>query len=117
MDLVRQILLAMEAHAEGFAPSPFTVAGYDQAVIGHHVWLMEQGALVTAVDVTCQGDASPIALPGSITWEGHEFLDAVRNDRVWLKVKTELKDRAISLPFGLLQELAIKVAKSLAGLD
>ena len=117
MDLVRKILLAMAEHEHGFAPDRFTIAGYDQDVIGHHVWLMKQGELVTAVDVTCQGDAGPTALPGSITWQGHNFLETVRNERVWLKVKAELKDRSISLPFSLLQELAIKIAKSLAGLD
>jgi hypothetical protein len=27
LDLVRKILLALEAHAHGFAPAPFTVPG------------------------------------------------------------------------------------------
>lgn len=117
MELVRAILLAMEASPHGFAPQPFTVAGYDQDVIEHHVWLMAQGQLVTAEETTAMGDTSPVAVPFSITWSGHDFLDTVRNDRVWLKVKAELKDRAISLPFALLQELAIKITKSYVGLD
>lgn len=116
LDLVRKILLAMEAHASGFAPAAFTVPGYDQEAIGHHVWLMKQGQLLTADDVTSQGDPSPMALPGSITWKGHDFLDTVRTEKVWTKVRTELKDRAISLPFVLVQELAMKIAASLAGL-
>jgi len=117
LELVRKILLAMEAHDAGFAPDHFTIAGYDQEVIGHHVWLMGQGALVTAVDVTAMGDRSPVALPGSITWTGHDFLDTVRNETVWSKVKIHLKDHALTLPFALVQDLAIKYAKSLAGLD
>jgi hypothetical protein len=116
MELVRAILLAMEAHASGFAPDPFTIRGYDQETIQHHVWLMEQGGLVTASDVTVQGDASPVALPGSLTWAGHDFLDTVRTDKVWRKVKAELKDRGISLPFSLLQALALKIAAALVGL-
>jgi len=117
MELVRAILLAMEASPHGFAPLPFTVAGYDQGVIEHHVWLMEQGQLVTAEETTALGDASPLAMPLSITWRGHDFLDTVRTDRVWLKVKAELKDRAMSLPFELLTDLAMKIAKSYVGLD
>jgi hypothetical protein len=116
MELVRAILLAMEAHAAGFAPDPFTVRGYDQETIQHHVWLMEQGGLVTASDITAQGNASPVALPGSLTWAGHDFLDTVRNDKVWRKVKAEVKDRGISLPFSLLQALALKIAAALVGL-
>jgi hypothetical protein len=117
MDLVRTILLNLEAQAGGFAPAGFTVRGYDQQVIGHHIWLMEQGGLLTAEDVTAQGDTAPIALPGTITWQGHEFLAVTRNDRVWRKLKTELKDRGLSLPFALIQQLAIKIAASLAGLE
>lgn len=117
LDLVRAILLAMEAHPSGFAPEPFTVRGYDQEVIGHHIWLMAQGHLVTATEVTASHDHSPIALPGAITWQGHEFLDAARNERVWRKLKAELKDRGVTLPFALIEDLVRKIAASLAGLD
>jgi hypothetical protein len=115
MELVRQILLALEAHASGAAPAPFTIAGYDQEVIGHHVYLMAQGELLTAATFSAFGE-SPTAAPGSITWKGHEFLDATRNDKVWRQVRTVLKDKGLSLPFALVQELAIQIAKKLAGL-
>jgi hypothetical protein len=116
MELVRKILLALEASEHGDAPNDFTVVGYDQEVIGHHVWLMEQGDLLTASATTVQRDGSPVALPGTITWAGHDFLAAVRNDSVWTKVKTILKDKGISLPFALLQELALKILKGQIGL-
>jgi hypothetical protein len=115
MELVRQILLALEAHASGLAPTPFTIPGYDQEVIGHHVYLMAQGDLVTAATIVVFGE-SPVAVPGTITWKGHEFLDATRTDKVWRQVRTELKDKGLSLPFALVQELAIQIAKKLAGL-
>lgn len=115
MELVRRILLALEAHASGSAPTPFTIKGYDQDVIGHHVYLMAQGDLLTAAEVTAFGDA-PIAIPGTITWKGHEFLDATRSETVWRQVRTVLKDKGVSLPFALVQELAIQVLKKLAGL-
>jgi hypothetical protein len=116
MDLVRKILLALEAYEHGYAPEGFTIAGYEQEVIGHHVWLMEQGDLLTASATTTQRDGSPVALPGTITWAGHDFLAAVRNDSVWAKVKTILKDKGISLPFTLLQQLALKILASQVGL-
>jgi uncharacterized protein DUF2513 len=117
LDLVRRILLALEASPHGFAPATFTVPGYDQETIGHHVWLMHQGGLLTAEEVTAQHDPSPIALPEAITWRGHEFLDTTRSDRVWRTLKAALKDKAISLPFSLIEALALKIAKQLAGLE
>jgi hypothetical protein len=116
MDLVRAILIAMAAHPHGFAPADFTVAGYDDETIGHHVWLMEQGGLVTAADVTAFENGSPTAIPQSVTWDGHEWLALVRNETVWLKLKAELKDKGLTLPFSLLSALALKIASKLAGL-
>jgi hypothetical protein len=117
LELVRRILLALEAHPHGFAPEPFTVPGYDQDTIGHHIWLMAQGGLLTATVTTVQQAPSPIARPESIPWAGHECLDTVRADMVWRRRQAELKDRAIPLPFSRVQALATKIAKSLAGLE
>ena len=116
MELVRKILFAMEASPAGFAPTPLIIDGYSEDVVGHHIYLMAQGDLVAADDVTAFQDDSPIALPVTITWHGHEFLDVVRNEKVWSKVKTELKDRGLTLPFSLLEQLAIKITAALAGL-
>jgi hypothetical protein len=112
MDLVRAILIALEAHAHGFAPAEFTVAGYDDETIGHHIWLMAQGKLVTAQDVTSFENGSPTAIPRAITWDGHDFLATVRDERVWRRLKADLKDQAISLPFALFKELATEILKS-----
>jgi hypothetical protein len=38
-----------------------------------------------------------------------------RNETVWLKQKAELKDRGLTLPFSILQDLAVKIAAKLAG--
>ena len=116
MDLVRKILLAMEASPSGFAPAALPIDGYDEDAIGHHMYLMKEGELVTAVVTTAYGRKSPVAVPLTITWKGHEFLAVTRNEKVWSKLKTELKERGLSLPFSLMQDLAIKIAASLAGL-
>jgi hypothetical protein len=115
INLVRQILLAMESHPSGFAPHKFTIVGYHQDVIGHHVYLMEQAGLITAVSTTEFGSTSPVAQPLTITWRGHDFLDAVRDETVWSKVKIELKDKGKTLPFFLLHALALTIAADLAG--
>jgi hypothetical protein len=110
MDLVRKILLAMETD------QPVLIPDYDPAVVWHHVWLMAQGHLVTAATSTTQGDAYPVALPVSITSAGHDFLDTVRDDEVWWRIKAEQRDKGLSLPFTLLQQLALKILAAHVGL-
>lgn len=51
-----------------------------------------------------------------ITWEGYDFLDAVRNNDVWEKVKRGAKT-AGSWTVGLLLELAKEEAKQRLGLS
>ena len=43
---------------------------------------------------------------GSLTWEGHDFLDKIREDTTWNNVKKIIKDK--TLPFTL------EVAKTIA---
>jgi hypothetical protein len=110
MELVRRILLAMEAGELG------AIAGYDQTVVGHHVWLMAQGRLLEAATSTTQGDAHPVALPIAITWTGQDFLNTVRDEAVWARVKALQEERGLSLPFYLLLGVATKILAGQVGL-
>ncbi len=74
MELVRKILLAMQEHPDEEAAAVFAIPGYTHGRIGHHVWLMADGGLITAAEITAVGDLSPISAPVAITWKGHEFL-------------------------------------------
>ena len=46
----------------------------------------------------------------------HEFLDAIRNDTVWNKVKATVKEKGGAIPFEVLKLLAIQAAKSVFGI-
>ena len=111
MDLVRKILFQMEEAEGGYADNDFAVDGYDEDAVGHHVWLMEQAGLVTAADMTAQQSPSPVALPLSITWEGHEFLENVRSDTVWQQVKRTIQEKGGGLSFDLVKAVAVYYAK------
>jgi hypothetical protein len=92
MDLIREILFKMEANNAGFAPPLLEIEGdYTTAQITHHVWLLGNAGLLKVTDVTSLGSEGPEAIPVSITWEGHEFLAAARNDTVWSQAKEKAK--------------------------
>src|SRR3990170_5270158 len=87
MDLVRKILMVCADHPHGFAPRELKIEGYSEEQIGDHVYLMTQAGLVKGADVTTRGSDSPEAVVSSITWEGHEFLEASRDEGLWSKAK------------------------------
>jgi hypothetical protein len=52
----------------------------------------------------------------NLTWEGHEFLDAARNETVWNSTKETAKQYGGSIPLELMKGLLMKAASSYLGL-
>jgi len=88
MDLVRKILMFMSENTEGPGVDwENALPGYSEQQIFHHAHLMAQGDLIDATEISSMEDPLPISLPLSITWTGHEFLDAARDETLWEKAK------------------------------
>ena len=118
MDLVRKILMACADHEHGSAPA-LQVGGYSDEQIGYHVYLMMQAGLVEGADITDLACQSPQAMLTSVTWEGHEFLEASRDDGLWTKAKQAAGSTGgmvLSVLKSVLIDLATKAAKKAAGL-
>ena len=47
---------------------------------------------INAIDMTSMDSASPVAMPQRLTWQGHQFLNACRDESRWAKAKTIFKD-------------------------
>src|SRR5690348_2080888 len=114
MDLVRKILLACEAVASGYAPSPLVVEGYTDEQIGFHVMLMAQAGLLSADDQTSSGCKSPSWMAHSLTWDGYEFLDAARDEKTWNKAKAAVSTVG-GLAFDILKATLSKFIADQAG--
>jgi hypothetical protein len=103
LDLVRKILIAMSENERG--PNikwGETIPGYEDAKIYHHAHLMAQGGLIVATDITTMSDLNPVALPMSITWDGHEFLEASNKPGLWEKAQTHIIKPAGGVAFSVL---------------
>ena len=90
MDLIRAMLLAIEAEGHGFASHPIEIPNYTQEQIGYHAVLLGEAGLVKVHDVTHLGSNSPEALITRLTWAGHEFLDSARENNIWNQAKDKI---------------------------
>jgi hypothetical protein len=115
MELVRQILLELEGHNELGRDMQVKASGYSPEQITYHIKLLAEAGYIEAIDMSSFSGMN--WRPTSLTWPGHEFLDATRNASVWHKVKAEIKDKGGSLPFSLVQQLALKIAAAHFGLS
>ena len=103
MDLIRKILLAIESHPEPYSwDVPLDISDYSEKEICYHVKLLEEAGLIEARIMTAMGGEFECAV-NSLTWTGHEFLEAARDDSRWEKVKRLVWEKTGSLPFEVLK--------------
>jgi Hypothetical protein (DUF2513) len=109
MELVRKILFHLEARTSMKAELTFPIEGYDDLTVRYHLLLLAQAKLIDfEPEMTKTGRIiRPHVI--SLNWNGHEFLDAVRSDKVWRKLLRYARDKGGALPFDLLKVLAVKL--------
>lgn len=117
LDLVRAILLWMEARPEGRNINwKIEIDGYTAEQIGYHAYLMSQAGLIEAADATFQESHSPQFVPQQLTWAGHEFLNAAKDSSIWAKAKTHVIGPTGGVAFTVLLEWLKAEAKTRLGL-
>ena len=116
MDLIRQILLAVESKEifdESFISLPDLKAkpnlkNCTENELYYHIMLSEQAGLLTAINFSSH-DGSKY-LPKELTWFGHEFLDAARDNNRWKEAK-KLAEKAGGVTVDILTRVLTELAK------
>lgn len=118
MDLIRTILLRIEADEtlsgsfQAVNAATFGITDHtDIDVIYHLVLLVEAGFLEGNIKLARTGQI----VISKLTWDGHEFLDDIRDPEIWQKAKERAKSVA-SVGLGFLWEIAKAEVKAKLGL-
>ena len=113
MDLIRMILIQQET-----GEAPPALAEYPENQVVYNVALMKDTGLLDAVILS---DENGLLCTGAIirmTWAGHDFLDAARDDSLWRKAKENVIRPSASWTFGILLEwLKHEIRSHLPGPD
>ncbi|WP_051882328.1 DUF2513 domain-containing protein [Parvularcula oceani] len=92
MDLVRQLLLAIEAQGPIARGMP-NIDGYARDEIDHHLTLLRQAGFLPQIErprqseLPVRGLARRVSDPVELTWKGHDFLDTIHDEGVWSSTK------------------------------
>lgn len=117
MDLVREILLQIEATEPGKAIN-LDNSGNGEEEIGLHVELMIEHGLIEGNALPSRDGPAHQILAYRIermTWEGHDFLDAARNDTIWKKAKQKCLETTGGLAFDILKQCLVEFGKEAIG--
>lgn len=108
-DLVREILLKVEA----LPPKPNRTVGgrdftdYPGQLVAHHIQILHQAGFLEAIVEPTSGGL--IADAQSLTWEGHEFLETIKNEPVWKKLLEKLKSTGKTVPMELVSKFGADI--------
>jgi Hypothetical protein (DUF2513) len=117
LGLIRQILLELESGLPDLTPANPRFADVAEDVIGYHVWLAVSAGLLEGVDITAISSPIRTALATGLTWAGHDFLDAARDESVWAKVTHVAMVQAGSVTFAVLKEMLVRATRAQLGLS
>ena len=112
-DLIRLILLDAEVNsAPGKSFYTPKIEGYEFKDINYNIKLMSDAGLVDVFHNSYKPDGDDYLIK-SLTYAGHDFIDKIRNETVWNKVKKTLLEKIGTLTIEGIKIISESVIKSL----
>lgn len=116
MELVKRLLLIIESQ-EDDSTELILSEDMDKNVVAYHLEILDQAGY-TKSNVQFADD-NPLWIHSSLTWEGHEFLSAIRSDEAVGLAEKEAEKKGTKLnelPFEVVKALTVASAKQMFGL-
>ena len=115
MELIRLILLNIEGEHHDLTKD------YTQAEFAYHLNLLLAGGFLTQY---FHGEDKPHVVGGfpcqmtfTMTWQGHDFIDAARNETFFKRALAEIKEKAVPVTIGLVLEYLKAKAREKLGIE
>lgn len=114
MDLVREILLKIEEEHVYTAIYNLKIDGYDMATVAYHCKIMHEAGLIS--DYGSQPGSNSIYsfAVGSLTWEGNDYLDKIRDNSIWKKTKDTIASKGLPLIFDTIKTISNAIITAMA---
>ena len=106
MDLCRLILFKIEDEYKSTALSHLQIDGYDIEIIAYHCDLLFEAGLIKSYKPTYASDKIYFFSVGALTWEGHDFLDKIRENTMWNRTKNRIKENALPMTLEVIKTIA-----------
>ena len=109
MDLVRELLVLIE---ENKNDRGLTIPEHiERNIAVYHLNIMEQAGYVKN-NIHYGGDEA-LWIDSKLTWDGHEFLDSIKNEYIWRNLKDVVQENGGSVSYEVLKEIAIQFSKKM----
>ena len=113
MELCRKILFAIEEMYVDVSIINLSIKGYSVEEVAYHCKLMYEAGLIESYKPKYGGNQILAFWVGSLTWEGHDFLDKIREESVWNKTKDTIKTKGLPMILDVIKDVASAVVTSM----
>ncbi len=97
MDLVRLILLKIEEKSQTTVIYNLKIEAYDTETIAYHCKILNEAGLISDYKAEYSNDEIYMFGVGTLTWDGNDFLDKIRDNSNWNKVKQTILKKGLPL--------------------
>ena len=115
-DLIRRIMTDIENMPANKRYTDITyLKDYDPPTVYAHIELLLDAGLIKGDLTKLAGGGRSISING-LSWPGHDFLDATKDDTIWNKARESILKPGASITFGILLEWLKIEAKQKLGI-
>ncbi len=106
MDLIRKLLFYFEETKDTVHDDLPKIEGYDSNNIKYHIYLMYDSNLLHCEPVKSEISGQILYLmPLNLSWDGNEFLERIRNNTTWERIKKTIVDKGDAFSFSNINQL------------
>lgn len=109
MELIRKILFKIEDTVDNVAEYNLEIEGYTLDQVAYHCSILHEGGYIHAYKGNYAGDGLYSFGVGRLTWEGHEFLDKIREDTIWSKTKDTIVEKGLPFVFDIVKSVSTEI--------
>lgn len=116
MELIRKLVLAVEDAPTQVLATGIDIDGFAAEEVGYHSYLLVDAGLAEGTDIGTVHGFLPEWRLSHLTWAGHDFADAARDDSRWAKATAVVKEKAGTVTFDVLKQVLAGLIKSGLGI-
>ena len=106
MDLVRLILLEIEDKYRSTAIYDLSIEGYNAETVAYHCKILFEAGLLSDYKARYADNEIYSFGVGSLTWDGNDFLEKIRDDSQWNKVKETITQSGLPMIIETIKSVA-----------
>ena len=107
MNLARRIMIESEKQETSQQISPSDIKGFTEEEVSYHVMLLDEAGLLVGINNSSANDTYWFA--DRLTWQGHEFLEAARDNTRWEQAKKIVLEKGGGMAFDVLKAVLVKL--------